>query len=305
MIVQEQFQTSTASEPFVAAAYMSITVSDLREALAWYGQALRFKVLAYNPKFATLEMAPGRLAFVNRSEELSGSSCIGLHVPDTEGLHRHLTAIGAEVGPLMDGIGGMKHFDFQDPYGNKFGVVGGFFGQNRIEYVIDPSVARFKRFTMAKQPSLRIWGVPTNITVDNPNDSLEDAGRRAEKSLQAAGVSRGPLLCVNPVLERYADVGEHSIIVGAVVDSESQVVPDGLVELVIPEQFYAVFHFESSRSDFRVEYSQLYRWLGKQFGFQKPAIGSAYAYHLEMNGSDGFEAWIPYHTGPDIQHSYD
>lgn len=79
---------------------------------------------------------------------------------------------------------------------------------------------------------------------------------------------------------------------------------EGLVELVIPGQHYAVFSIDRARKDFRTDYSNIYRWLGMQFGFLKAAPGAANAYHLEFTHEDSYEVYIPYTSGPDETHEY-
>jgi len=52
--------------PVVASVIPTIFVTNLEDALEWYCRCLKFRVLAFNPHFATLEMSPGRICWIYR-----------------------------------------------------------------------------------------------------------------------------------------------------------------------------------------------------------------------------------------------
>jgi predicted transcriptional regulator YdeE len=289
--------------PVVASVIPTIYVEELERALEWYCRCLRFKVLAFNPHFATLEMSPGRICWIRKNAIMMGQGTTNFHVRDTEAFHKHLVREGVDVDPLEIGVANTHLFKFRDSYGNSFGVWSGLFGLNETENVNGANYPQLISYTFVKLPDLRCAGVTANIEIRDPESALSDA--ISQLDLLSAG-HKGALpgyFFVNPILERFTDIMEHKLLVCREL-AENAVTPDQLFEIIIPEQHYAVFSFDRTRDDFRTDYPKIYRWLGKQFGFLKADPGAPNAYHLEFTYEDSYEVYIPYAAGPDETHDY-
>ncbi|MEF3302442.1 GyrI-like domain-containing protein [Paenibacillus sp. GYB003] len=289
--------------PVVASVIPTLFVGELESALAWYCRCLRFKVLAFNPHFATMEMSPGRICWIRKNVEKKGQGTLNFHVRDAGAFHDRLVREGADVDPLEIGVANTHWFQFRDPDGNTFGVWSGLFGLNETENVNGPNFPRLVSYTFVKLPEIRCAGVQATVDISDPGSAWSDAVSTLDRHTEGIeGVLPGRF-CVNPIIERYAGVTEHRLFVCREF-APNVSVPEQLVELVIPGQYYAVFSFERARDDFRAEYSSLYRWLGKQFGFLKAEPGAPNAYHLERMHEDSHEVYVPYTVGPDETHDY-
>lgn len=289
--------------PVVASVIPTFYVEELESALEWYCRCLRFKVLAFNPNFATLEMSPGRICWVTKNAAKMGERTTNFHVRDTAAFHAHLVREGADVDPLEIGVANTHWFNFRDPYGNTFGVWSGLFGLNETENVNGPSFPQLVSYTFVKLPDIRCAGVTVRTDIRDPESALSDAVSQLDLLTAGREGALPGYFCVNPVLERYTDITEHRLLVCREFAGNAAV-PEELTELVIPGQYYAVFSFDRARTDFRTDYPKVYRWLGKQFGFLKATPGAPNAYHLEFAHEDSFEAYIPYATGPNETHDY-
>ncbi|PYI53738.1 VOC family protein [Paenibacillus flagellatus] len=292
-------------EPVVASVIPTLYVEELESALAWYCRCLRFKVLAFNPVFATMEMSPGRLCWIEKNPEKKGQGMINFHIRDTAAFHDHLVREGVDADPLEIGVAGTHWFVFRDPDGNSFGVWSGLFGLNETDNVNRPDFPRLRSFTYVTLPAVRCAGVAVTADVRDPASALAEAAARLDRltaGLDVDGALPGRF-CVNPIVERYADLTEHTLFVCREFERDA-VLPEELVGFDIPGQHYAVFSFDRAREEFRTDYSNIYRWLGKQFGFLKAVPGAPHAVHLEFAREDGYEAYIPYTVGPDETHEY-
>ncbi|WP_158301996.1 VOC family protein [Paenibacillus mesophilus] len=289
--------------PVVASVIPTFYVEELESALAWYCRCLRFKVLAFNPNFATLEMSPGRICWINKNAAKKGQGTTNFHVRDTEEFHRHLVREGVDADPLEIGVAGTFWFQFRDPDGNTFGVWSGLFGLNETENVNGPDFPQMVSYTFVKLPAIRCAGVEVTADIRDPESALSDAASELVRLTAGLDGALPGLLCINPILERYTGVTEHKLLVCRKF-AEDAAVPEQLLEQVIPEQHYAVFSFERTRHDFRTDYPRVYRWLGMQFGFLKAAPGAPNAYHLEFTHEDSIEVYIPYAAGPNETHEY-
>ncbi|SEN79850.1 VOC family protein [Paenibacillus sp. OV219] len=287
---------NVAHMPVVASVIPTIFVTNLQDALEWYCRCLNFRVLAYNPHFATLEMSPGRICWIHQDAARKGQGQINFHVRDAAALHDHLEREGADVDPLEIGVADTHWYMLRDPDGNSFGVWNGLFGLNETDNVNRPDFPELRSYRFEKMPSKRCVGIPVTVDVNHPQAAIATAAERLKLGER--------LVIVNPILERYAGVKQHRLWVCSELSIDAAV-PGGLDELVIPEQNYAVFSFKRDQKDFRSQYSDIYRWLGQQFGFLKTEPGAAGAYHLEMMLEDRIDAFIPYATGLDETHDYD
>lgn len=293
-------QMGTADMPVVASVIPTVFVTNLEDALEWYCRCLNFRVLAFNPHFATLEMSPGRICWIHKDAERKGQGQLNFHVKDAVALHEHLVREGVEVEPLEVGVADTHWYMLRDPDGNSFGVWSGLFGLNETDNVNRPEFPALMSYKFVKVPAIRCAGVAATVDIDRPDTGISDAA--SHLSLQALG--EGSTFIVNPILEKYAGVMQHRLWVCREVVNDLPM-PNDLAEITIPEQNYAVFSFKLSQADFRNRYSGIYHWLGMQFGFLKTEPGSAGAYHLEFILEDRIEAYIPYSAGPDETHDYE
>ena len=293
-------QLEAADVPVVASVIPTIFVTNLEEALEWYCRCLKFRVLAFNPNFATLEMSPGRICWIHKNPERKGQGQLNFHVKNAVALHEHLVREGVEVDPLEIGVADTIWYMLRDPDGNAFGVWSGLFGLNETDNVNRPEFPKLMSYKFVKLPAIRCAGAAAIVGVDNPEEDISNA----VSQLNRYAPRQESLFFVNPILEKYAGVQQYRLWVCCELPSDSRV-PDDLVEITIPEQNYAVFSFTRSQADLRKEYSGIYRWLSMQFGFLKTAPGSDGAYHLEFIHEDRIEAYIPYAIGPNETHDYE
>lgn len=289
--------------PVVASVIPTFYVEHLERALTWYCCCLRFKVLAYNPHFATLEMSPGRICWIEKNAAKKGQGTTNFHVRNTAAFHEHLIREGVDLDPLETGVADTFWFAFRDPDGNSFGVWSGLFGLNETENVNGPNFPQLLSYTMVTLPNIRCAGVAVTADIRYPESALSDAAKQLDRLTDSLDGALPGRFCVNPILERYTGITEHKLLLCRAF-VENAVVPGELIELVIPGQHYAVFSFNRARKDYRTDYPIVYRWLGNQFGFLKAAPGSPNAYHLEFTHEDRYEVYIPFTVGPDETHEY-
>lgn len=293
-------QMAAADEPVVASVIPTIFVTNLEDALAWYCRCLKFRVIAFNPNFATLEMSPGRICWIHKDAARKGLGQLNFHVKDAVALHEDLVREGVDVDPLEVGVADTHWYMLRDPDGNSFGVWSGMFGLNETDNVNRPEFPALMSYKFVKLPVIRCAGVAVIVDLVNPEADISNAASQ----LNRYAPGQGSLFFINPILEKYTGVQEHRLWVCREL-SNDRTVPDNLVEITIPEQNYAVFSFKRTQVDFRKEYSGIYRWLGMQFGFIKTVPGSAGAFHLEFIQEDRIETYIPYAVGPNETHDYE
>lgn len=301
-----------ALPPFVASVIPNIYVRDLADALEWYGKTLHFRVLAFNPFFATVEMAPGRICWIRKNEELAGNKTqLTLHIPNTEAFHKHLLELGVDVDPLEVGVADTWWFEFRDPDGNRFGVWSGLFGLNDVEITMKPEAHEQWNYTMVHMPELHFIGVQTELDINQPGEALANAEALLTQITQPVLGETGQLLYINPIIERYKDASSLTLFVCRTLESrealdaaQAACSSTELTAVSIPSQNYAVFTYPKEFTEFRTRYTYTYRRLGNQFGFLKAELGTPNAYHLEMMHDDRIEVYIPYLCGPNETHNY-
>ncbi|MCQ6557170.1 VOC family protein [Paenibacillus mendelii] len=301
-IAAQSYHPETISS-FASAVIPALYVSDLNQALLWYCRCLGFKVMAYNPHFATVEVAPGRICWINQNKEKVGQGRFDFHVPNTDAFHQHLVQCGADVSELEVGVANTLWFEFRDPDGNEFGAWSGLFGLNELEYHAGPEIPSMERYTLVSRPELHVAGCSVTVHVNDPESALAEGETRLSEAIKDIQGVKSTLFYVNPILERYEDVLENELYVCVELESPS-VDAKGLTVMTIPSQCYAVFTYPRTKTDFRADYSDKYRWLGCQFGFEKQIPGQATAVHLEYSENDHVYVYIPYKVGEDVQHDY-
>lgn len=283
----------------------AIYVADLNEALVWYSKCLGFQVLAYNPQFATLEIAPGRICWLNQNKEKVGSSRFDLHIPDMAAFHRHLVDCGADTDELEEGVGGTLWFEFRDPDSNIFGAWSGLFGLNELTYTPGPEIARLERYSFVSLPEIHAVGISVDVPVDDPQQAIETGKALLSDKLANAQLDAGQAggLFINPIIETYEGTAIQQVYICAETPDGPPNIT-GLRTFTIPAGKYAMFTFPREQSGFRAAYSNKYRWLGSQYGFVKPGLGTPRAVHLEYVRDDAIFVYFPYDTGANVTHDY-
>ena len=114
--------------------HVALEVSDLEEALEWYGRIFEFEVEreADFPHMAFLQMGDQFLNLTEgRTQAADETRHFGLVVDDKEATRTALEAAGAQIVPG-------RGLDFLDPWGNRIQVV----GYGDIQFSKTPAVMR-------------------------------------------------------------------------------------------------------------------------------------------------------------------
>lgn len=121
---------------------------DLDRSVKWYVANFDFKVILINDdQFAILEIAPGRLFFINKvTEEIkrykysngTNHGDVGFHAPDIEKLLERFNSIGTEIIEVEYHEAGWTTIYLKDPDGNFIEIWSGGFGMNNLEYIYRP-----------------------------------------------------------------------------------------------------------------------------------------------------------------------
>lgn len=108
------------NDSIIKGTYSNLRVSNLDEAIEWYTINFGFEKVAYNPSFATMLVAPGRIMFLSTSPDENRT--IGFIARDTEQLHNTLKGKNIKVGDILVHESGWKWFEMYDPDGNKLEI---------------------------------------------------------------------------------------------------------------------------------------------------------------------------------------
>jgi catechol 2,3-dioxygenase-like lactoylglutathione lyase family enzyme len=112
--------------------HVVLEVTDLDEALAFYGAILEFELRGRMPGMAFVDMGDQFLVLAEgRTQESDGSRHFGLVVDDLADVRRRLADSGAELLPS-------RGLDFRDPWGNHVQVV----QYSEIQFSKAPGVLR-------------------------------------------------------------------------------------------------------------------------------------------------------------------
>jgi len=115
--------------------HIALEVGDLDAALDLYGRLFDFGMHGRGPRMAFIDMGDQFIAVSEgRSQEPDGQRHFGLVVDDVDAVRAAVEREGLEV--LGGGRG--TSFDFRDPWGNRFQVV----GYTNIQFERTPAVRR-------------------------------------------------------------------------------------------------------------------------------------------------------------------
>jgi lactoylglutathione lyase len=110
----------TAKARLVGINHVALEVGDLEGALALYGRLFHFAMRGRVPRMAFVDMGDQFLAIAEgRSQGPDGGRHFGLVVDDVDAAREAVAREGLDV---LGGRG--SSFDFRDPWGNRFQVVG-------------------------------------------------------------------------------------------------------------------------------------------------------------------------------------
>jgi catechol 2,3-dioxygenase-like lactoylglutathione lyase family enzyme len=115
--------------------HVALEVGDLDAALDLYGRLFEFGMRGRGPRMAFLDMGDQFIAVAEgRSQEPDGGRHFGLVVDDVDAVRAAVEREGLEI------VGGRRaqSFDFRDPWGNRFQVV----GYRNIQFERTPGVRR-------------------------------------------------------------------------------------------------------------------------------------------------------------------
>jgi catechol-2,3-dioxygenase len=136
--------------------HVALKVSDVDEALAWYGRFFEFQLRGRaGPRMAFIDMGDQFIALAaGRTQRPDQSRHFGLVVDDKEAVRTELQRAGLAVQPSGS-------LDFLDPWGNHVQVV----GYRDIQFTKAPGVLRAMKLdglhkTEAARQELRDRGLP-------------------------------------------------------------------------------------------------------------------------------------------------
>jgi catechol 2,3-dioxygenase-like lactoylglutathione lyase family enzyme len=123
-----------AAARLVGINHVALEVGDLDAALELYGRLFQFTLRGRGPRMAFVDMGDQFIALAEgRSQDPDGGRHFGLVVDDVDAARRAAEAEGLEI---LGGRG--TSFDFRDPWGNRFQVV----GYRNIQFERTPGVRR-------------------------------------------------------------------------------------------------------------------------------------------------------------------
>jgi lactoylglutathione lyase len=97
--------------------HVALEVSDIDEALSFYGRIFEFELRGSGPRMAFIDMGDQFIALsAGRTQDPDRHRHLGLVVDDKEAVRRALQEAGAEILPG-------RGLDFRDPWGNHIQVV--------------------------------------------------------------------------------------------------------------------------------------------------------------------------------------
>jgi catechol 2,3-dioxygenase-like lactoylglutathione lyase family enzyme len=123
-----------AAARLVGINHVALEVGDLEAALALYGRIFAFTLRGRGPGMAFVDMGDQFIALAEgRSQDPDGERHFGLVVDDVDAAREAAQREGLEV---LGGRG--RSFDFRDPWGNRFQVV----GYRNVQFERTPGVRR-------------------------------------------------------------------------------------------------------------------------------------------------------------------
>jgi hypothetical protein len=244
-------------QPFIDHSYTSLYCTDIVKSAIWYQDHFGCKLLSCNPHFATLQLSPGRIMFLDRNSKIKETKFI---VTEIDALKEHLNGLGAGIEFMEDPES--VWFMMKDLDGNDLEIwCGDRFGCNGITYQYDAWVDQFNNVIFEKKEAI--------IALAVQSDGKMDLTNMAEKLMAACAAMS--VIPKNTQVFTLVNPKQPDHVYGCIeLTSRPRTdVPAGFESIDIPAQLYSFHTFNVSES-FRDTYASKYEILG-HYTLHRPA----------------------------------
>jgi predicted transcriptional regulator YdeE len=263
-------------QSYVDITYSKLYVSDLQKAVKWYYRAFGFQLLSINPDFATLQIAPGRILFLDRDTNAQRS--IGLKTGNILAIQSQL--IQAQIEFVFPEDDNHTWFRLKDPDGNSIEVMPGVFGLEVLKYSLPDDFVSYILCRLESKEELHL--IARKI-------SDQSEFRAVSEELISLCQRYGMIIEGDAfTISRYTQQVDATYACVAVAEAPTDQLPDEIEYIQIPGQEYNIFSNYLSHENFRENHAWQHGWMDNCFS-KADTI-----YILEYYDDEHIHTYFPY-----------
>jgi len=236
-------------QSYVDSTYSTIYVSDMQKAVKWYYQAFGFQLLSIGSDFATLQIAPGRILFMDRG--INPNGYLGLKSGRIGDIQNRL--VQAQIAFEFPEDENRTYFQLNDPDGNKIVVMPGVFGLEMLEYSLPDNYMPYILCRLESKEEMHVIAKK----IAGQSDFRTAADELNAKCRQFGMTIEGDAFTASS----YSQQVDAIYACVAVSEAPSDPLPDGIEYIAIPSQEYSIFHYDASNEQFRENHTHRSKWM--------------------------------------------